>query len=379
MTDSTRSLGWSTSQIPTALAFDDVLLVPRRSPVRSRRDVDLGSTVIRGLRLSLPILSSNVPWCTQTSMAVAMARLGGLGCLHRMQTIDDEADQVRRVKKAATDGSPAIGFPASVDADGRLLVAAAVGVTGDFPERADAVIAAGADVLLVDVAHGHLESSLAAVGLLRDRFPHARIMAGNVATPDGVADLAEAGADAVKVGIGPGGVCTTRLVAGVGVPQFTAVLECAEAAREHEVPIVADGGIRQAGDITKALAAGAASVMLGTALAGTEESAAVPTERDGRALRSSTGYVSLGMRLTLRRAHGHDVSSEEVRDYVPEGVEADFPDAGPLSGVLRQLAGGVQSGFSYCGAADLPSLQAAARFVRVTPAGQAESRPHAQP
>ncbi|SEH03084.1 IMP dehydrogenase/GMP reductase [Nonomuraea solani] len=377
MSDRSRSALRSTKAIPTALAIEDVLLVPRRSPVRSRRDVDLSSTVIGDLRLSIPILSSNVPWCTETAMAVAMARLGGMGCVHRMQTIDDQADQVRQVKRASTDGSGSLGVPPSVDGDGRLLVAAAVGVADDFVKRAEALVDAETDVLLVDAAHGHLELSLNAVHLLRERYPDLPIMAGNVATAEGVEDLVAAGAGAVKVGIGPGGVCTTRAVAGVGVPQFTAVLECAAAGRELGVPIVADGGIRKAGDITKVLAAGAASVMLGSALAGTEESAAVPGEDDGHSVRSSTGYVSLGMRLTLRRAEGLAVSREDFDDYVPEGVEVAFPATGPLRNVLRQLTGGVQSGLSYCGAPDVPTLQAVARFVRVTPGGMQESRPHA--
>jgi IMP dehydrogenase/GMP reductase len=363
--------------IPTALALDDVLLVPRRSPVRSRRDVDLSSTVVGDLRLSIPILSSNVPWCTEAAMAVAMARLGGMGCVHRMQTIDDQAAQVRQVKRAATDGSGSLGVPPSVDGDGRLIVAAAVGVADDFVKRAEVLKDAETDVLLVDAAHGHLDLSLKAVALLRERYPDLPIMAGNVATPEGVADLVAAGAGAVKVGIGPGGVCTTRAIAGVGVPQFTAVLECAQAGRDLGVPIVADGGIRKSGDITKVLAAGAASVMLGSVLAGTDESAAAPREVDGRSVRSSTGYVSLGMRLTLRRAEGLAVSREDFDDYVPEGMEMDFPATGPLRNVLRQLTGGVQSGLSYCGAPDLSTLQADAQFVKVTPAGMQESRPHA--
>ncbi|TCC36297.1 IMP dehydrogenase [Kribbella speibonae] len=364
-------------EIPTALALDDVLLVPRRSAVRSRRDVDLSSTVVGDIRLSIPILSSNVPWCTETVMAVAMARLGALGCIHRMQTIDDQANQIRHVKQTALEGSGSLGVPPSVDSEGRLLTAAAVGVTDEFVKRADALVNAEVDVLLVDAAHGHLDLSLGAVGLLRERHPDLPIIAGNVATAEGVEDLVAAGAGAVKVGIGPGGVCTTRTVAGVGVPQFTAVMECVQAGRALGVPIVADGGIRKAGDITKVLAAGASSVMLGSVLAGTDESSAAPGESHGRRVRSSTGYVSLGMRLTLRRAEGSALSDEDIDDYVPEGVEVAFPATGPLRNVLRQFAGGVQSGLSYCGASDLRTLQAVARFVRVTPAGVQESRPHA--
>ncbi|MER6010825.1 IMP dehydrogenase [Streptomyces bluensis] len=364
-----------TTEPPTGLSFDDVLLVPQRSSLRSRRHADLTTELLPGLRLRIPILSANTQWCTGDRMAVGMALNGGLGVLHRMQTAGQQADQLRAVKAyEPTAGEQAAG--ATLDAVGRLLVGAAVGVTGDWRERADLLVAGGADLLVVDVAHGHTDQVLEAVAELRGNHPGLPLMAGNVATEAGTRDLAEAGADLVKVGIGPGGVCTTRLVAGTGVPQLTAILNCAAEAARQGVRVVADGGIRQAGDIAKALAAGACSVMLGSLLAGAEESEALPVEHDGRRYKTSRGFVSLGMELTLRRAAGEKITSEEVDDYVPEGVEATFAHTGSLARTLRQLTGGVQSALSYSGAAGLDAFRDRAEFVRVTAAGQVENTPH---
>lgn len=293
-----------------------------------------------------------------------------------MQTAEQQVAQLDVVKAAQVDNAQA--GRATLDAEGRLLAGAAVGVTGDWRERAAQLVAHGVDILLVDVAHGHSDQVIDTVKELRSAYPGTPLIAGNVATAEGVRDLAAAGAQAVKVGIGPGGVCTTRLVAGTGVPQLTAVMDCADAAEEAGVTIIADGGIRQAGDIAKALAAGARAVMLGSALAGADESEATPVERDGRHYRISNGFVSLGMELTLRKAAGGTVTQEEVDDYVPEGVEATFPASGPLSRTLRQLVGGVQSAMSYSGARDLDTFRAQAEFIQVTAAGRAENVPHAR-
>lgn len=360
----------------TGLSFDDVLLVPQRTALTSRRQADPATELLPGLRLRLPVISANTQWCTGDRMARAMALQGGVGILHRMQTVAQQAQQLDAVKSAQPGAEDK--DRATLDADGRLVAGAAVGVTGDWRERARALAALGVDILLVDVAHGHSDQVIDTVRELTAAYPRIPLVAGNVATAAGVRDLAAAGAQAVKVGIGPGGVCTTRLVAGTGVPQLTAVLDCAAAAAGAGVRIIADGGIRQAGDLAKALAAGAHAVMLGSALAGADESAATPVERDGRAYRVSNGFVSLGMELTLRRANGGKVTQEEVDDYVPEGVEATFPASGPLATTLRQLVGGVQSAMSYSGAPDLATFREKAEFIRVTGAGRAENGPHAR-
>ncbi|WP_328332156.1 MULTISPECIES: IMP dehydrogenase [unclassified Streptomyces] len=366
----------TTESIRTGLSFDDVLFVPQRTSLTSRRQADPTSGLLPGVTLRVPVVSANTQWCTGDRMASAMALQGGLGILHRMQTAEQQVAQLDAVKAVTVAGEQAEG--ATVAANGRLLTGAAVGVTGDWRERAGELVAHGVDILLVDVAHGHSDQVIDTVKELRSSYPDTPLIAGNVATAEGVRDLAAAGAQAVKVGIGPGGVCTTRLVAGTGVPQLTAIMDCAAAAEAAGATIIADGGIRQSGDIAKALAAGAHAVMLGSALAGADESEATPVERDGRHYRVSNGFVSLGMKLTLRRATGGKVTREEIDDYVPEGVEATFPASGPLTRTLRQLVGGVQSAMSYSGARDLESFRARAEFVRVTGAGRAENVPHAR-
>jgi IMP dehydrogenase/GMP reductase len=306
-------------------------------------------------------------------MAVAMARLGGIGILHRMQTIEDQVEQLGTVKTVPST-SP-VGFTAAVDGDRRLAVGAAVGTTGDYIERAHALAAAGADVLVVDVAHGHSDHVIAAVRRLREEVRPA-LVAGNVATAAAVRDLVAAGAAAVKVGIGPGGVCTTRRVTGCGVPQLTAILDCATAARELGVTLIADGGIRAPGDVTKALAAGADTVMLGSALAGTDESAALLVDGPDGPCKMSRGFATMGMTLTLKLARGEEVTQEELDDYTPEGIEMTFAYAGPLRNTIQRFRGGLRSGMSYCGAETISDLRRA-EFIPITNAGASESRPHA--
>ncbi|MFB7270864.1 IMP dehydrogenase [Streptomyces sp. NPDC056244] len=363
-------------EIRTGLSLDDVLLVPQRTSVVSRSATRLDTTLGGDVALSVPVLSANTPWCTGARMAEAMARLGGLGVVHRMQTAEDQAAEVAAVKAAPVAAEDSGPRPA-LDAEGRLRAAAAVGVVDDYKERAELLVAAGADVLVTDVAHGHADYVIKVVEELRARFPGTTLIAGNVATAAGTRDLIDAGADVVKVGIGPGGICTTRLVAGSGVPQLTAVLDCAEEAVRSGVPVIADGGIKAPGDLVKALAAGAHAVMLGSALAGADESEAELVEHEGRKAKVSTGFVTFGMRLTLKRARGEEVSREELDEYTPEGVEATFAYSGSLAATLRPFLGGLRSGMSYSGAHDLAALRERAEFVRVTPAGLAESRPHA--
>ena len=477
-------------EFPLGLTYDDVLLVPRRSRIVSRGDVDTSTRLTRELRLAVPIVSANMDTVTESSMAIAIAREGGIGIIHRFLSIEEEAAQVARVKRPEeyvvrevhtitpdrtlreasalmnrfdvtsllvvdrqnrllgiftsrdllfeenlsrqvgdlmTSGDSLISAPvgttleqakailherrleklplvdaegflrglitardvlrvvhhpqAARDAQGRLVVGAAIGAVGDYLERAEALLAAGADVLVVDIAHGHSEHALHATRRVRQAFRSAQIIAGNVATAEGTRDLVEAGADGIKVGVGPGAACTTRLVAGAGVPQLTAVLECAAEARELDVPIIADGGVRGSGDIAKALAAGAETVMVGSLLAGTEESPGETVVRGGGRYKVYRGMASAGAaaarRLRERPGEPTELLDELAQAVVPEGVESVVTHKGPLAGVIYQLVGGLRSGMSYSNAANLAELRANARFIRITEAAYRESLPHA--
>lgn len=363
-------------QIELGYAFDDVLLVPRRTRATSRANVDVRTNLTAGIELAVPIISANTPWCTEAKMAAAMAAVGGIGFIHRMTSPELQAEQVRKTKGALVDN--AIPRRSTVDSLGRFAVGAAVGVKADYLRRADLLVEAGADILIVDVAHGHADYVLETVAKLKTSFPGVALVAGNVATAEGVSDLIEAGAQAVKVGIGPGSVCSTRIVTGAGVPQLTAILECSEAARRHGVPVIADGGIRNSGDVTKALAAGASTVMLGKMLAGADESAAILVEHQGRRHKITNGFVTLGVGLTLKRLEGGDISADEFRSYVPEGVEATFEYAGAVRDIVLKIIGGLRSGLSYCGSMSIPELWQKAKFIQVTSAGGYEGRPHVQ-
>jgi IMP dehydrogenase len=264
---------------------------------------------------------------------------------------------------------------ATKDSKGRLRVGAAVGIRGDYLERAAALVAEEVDVLVVDVAHGHSEGVLRALERLREEHPGVPLIAGNVATAEGTRDLILAGADAVKVGVGSGSTCTTRIVTGAGVPQLTAILDAARAAREYDVPVIADGGIRNSGDITKALAAGASTVMLGNLLAGTEESPGALIVQGGRQYKVFRGMASLWA-TARRRSLDHPVEEEELSQIVAEGIEARVPYRGKVADVVGQLVGGLRSGMSYCGARTIEELQRNAEFIRITPAGLRESYPH---
>lgn len=467
-----------------ALTYDDVLLVPQYSDIPSRKKLSTQTKLTNKIALQIPIVSANMDTVTESEMAIAMAREGGIGIIHRFLPIDAQAQEITRVKKSETfvvdepitlSVSHTIGdmkriieatgsggilildadqrlvgivttrdllfengeqrpvtevmqrnvvtappdttikqaekilhehrieklplvdaerrvvglitlkdilkiehFPkATKDARGRLAVGAAVGVREKELRRVEALLAAGADCVVVDIAHGDSELEIEMIKSIRRHFSAAQIIGGNVATPDGTQRLIDAGADAIKVGVGPGSICITRVVAGAGVPQLSAVIACAEVARAANVPIIADGGIRTSGDIVKALAAGAATVMIGSLLAGTDESPGLMMTRQGHRYKTSRGMASVQASVVRKTREGEaEITQEEIDEYVSEGIEAAVPYRGHAKEVLAQLVGGVQSGMSYCGAHTLDELCEKAIFVRMTPVGLKESLPH---
>ena len=351
------------------LTFDDVLLIPQYSEILPG-DASVKSRFSRHISLNTPVVSAAMDTVTEDRMAIAIALEGGIGVIHRNQAPERQAEQVAAVKAAAV---PADAVLANVDSRGRLRVAAAVGVGADSVARAEALVRAGVDALVVDTAHGHTRNVIEALRRYRASYGDSiDLVAGNVATPEGTAALIEAGADGVKVGIGPGSICTTRIVAGVGVPQLTAIMMCAAAAHAHDVPIIGDGGIRYSGDIVKALAAGADSVMLGRLLAVAEESPGEAERVGGRVVKEYRAMGSLG----AMQAGSDRYPQIDRRKLVPEGVEAIVAVAGPLSGIIYQLIGGTKAGMTYCGADSIADLRVKARFVQLTHSGQIESHPH---
>ena len=470
-------------EIREGLTFDDVLLVPKYSDVTTRSQTDLNTRLSRNISLSIPFVSANMDTVTESAMAVAIARAGGIGIVHRFLSIQDEAAEVLKVKRSGsvmienpytipedatirearkyaedmgisgllvvdgerlagivtdrdflfgsdqdrsisslmtrdvvtappgisiedakrmlrdnrveklpvTDGEGRIrglftskditnieDYPmASKDSKGRPLVGAAVGVKGDFMERTEELLEAGADIIVVDVAHGHSQNAISAVRNIKKAFPDCEIIAGNVATAAGAQDLINAGVDAVKVGVGSGSICITRVITGSGVPQLTAVMDCARIGRDNDIPIISDGGTRTSGDATKALAAGASSVMLGSILGGTDESPGTVLTKNGKRFKVYRGMASLAASIGRKSKETGSVSLEEdLNDYVAEGVEAMVPYKGSVTDILKQMTGGVRSGLSYCGAHTISAMQGNAEFVRMSRAGFAESQPH---
>jgi IMP dehydrogenase len=470
--------------IVQGLTFDDVLLVPKRSPIVSRSQTTLRTKLSRNITLNIPIISANMDTVTESGMAIALAREGGIGIIHRFMTIEDQVDEILKVKRSESvmieqpytikpdlsvaeakkamaeysvsgllveDRGKLLGiitrrditfennnklkvselmtkdvitakvgitidqakeilhnkrieklpvvddkrhivglitskdilkmeqYPyASKDRKGRLLVGAAVGVKGDYLERTEALLEAGADVMVVDIAHGHSENAINTVHMIKKAFPDCELIAGNVATGEGSRDLIKAGVDAVKVGVGSGSICITRVVTGSGVPQLTAVIDSVKVARDYDIPIISDGGIRNSGDITKALAAGASSVMIGSLFGGTDESPGKTLVKNGKKYKMYRGmasfYASLGRKY--REAGPQVVDSDDLNDYVPEGVEAMVPYNGSVVEIIRQMAGGLRSGLSYCGAKTIPEMQTNAEFIKITSAGYIESQSH---
>lgn len=324
----------------TGLSYDDVLAVPQRSPVKTRENVDLTTEIAAGLKLSVPVVTAAMDTVTEAEMALTIGGSGGLGVIHRFLPIEDQAEMVGSV-------TDSYGVP----------VAAAVGIAEPHLDRASALVEAGVDLLVLDVAHGHMERALGVTEELAEAFPDTPLCAGNVATESGVSDLAAAGADCVKVGVGPGSHCTTREVTGFGVPQFTAVDRCASAAREHDISIIADGGIRTSGDAVKALLVGADAVMMGGYFAGCEESPGEIVEIDGQQFKRSRGMS------TAAAAEDREDKNETVE--ADEGVEAVTEYSGPFEPRLAEFLAGIRSGFSYAGAHDIETARENAEFMKV--------------
>ncbi|MDD4626678.1 MAG: IMP dehydrogenase [Syntrophomonas sp.] len=461
------------------LTFDDVLLVPGRSEVLPQ-EVDVSTRLSRNIRLGIPVLSAGMDTVTETRMAIAVAREGGIGIIHKNMSIDEQSKMVDRVKRSEhgiitdpfylspentirdaldimehyhisgvpiTEGSRLVGiitnrdirfetdftqliknvmtseglvtapvgtrmdqamdllrkykieklplvdddfnlmglitikdiektskYPnAAKDNRGRLLVGAAVGIAHDTLERVEGLKKAGADVIVVDTAHGHSLSVIRMVSSIKKQFPKIELIAGNVATAEATEELIKAGADAIKVGIGPGSICTTRVVAGIGVPQITAVFDCAQAAKKHNVPIIADGGIKYSGDIAKAIAAGADTVMLGNLLAGTDESPGETQIFQGRSYKVYRGMGSLG---AMVQGSSDRYFQEDAQKLVPEGIEGRIPYKGYVSETIFQLIGGLKAGMGYCGVENIGEMQNKTSFIRITNAGLIESHPH---
>lgn len=471
---------WENKFAKEGLTFDDVLLVPARSEVLPR-DVNLSIRLSDTLQLNMPIISAGMDTVTEAELAIAMARQGGLGIIHKNMSVEEQAEQVDRVKRSESgvitnpffltpehkvydaehlmskyrisgvpivdehhklvgiltnrdlrfindfsieinevmtrdnlitapvgttldqaeeilqkhkieklplvddqyilrglitikDIEKAIAFPnAAKDQKGRLIVGAAVGVAKETDERVAALVEAGVDVIVIDTAHGHSKGVLDTVRRVRERYPELNIIAGNVATGEATRDLIEAGANIIKVGIGPGSICTTRVVAGIGVPQITAVYDCASVARDYHVPIIADGGIKFSGDIPKAIAAGASVVMLGSLLAGVSESPGEFEIYQGRRFKVYRGMGSIG---AMKAGSKDRYFQENEQKLVPEGIEGRVPYKGPLADTIHQLLGGLRAGMGYCGTKTIQDLIDHGQFVRITNAGLRESHPH---
>ncbi|RLP74127.1 guanosine monophosphate reductase [Mycetocola tolaasinivorans] len=369
---------------PLGLTYDDVMLLPGHTDVLPS-EVDTRSRLTKRVWLSIPLLSAAMDTVTEATMAVEMAKLGGLGILHRNLSIADQAAMVDQVKRAeATHAEPSESVRATRDDTGRLRVGAAIGFFGDGWARAGELLEAGVDVIVVDTANGQSQGVLDMIRRIKrdSAFEGVDVIGGQAATRDGARALVEAGVDAIKVGVGPGSICTTRVVAGVGAPQITAVYEAAMAARQAGVPVIADGGLQYSGDIAKALAAGASTVMLGSLLAGTDESPGEYLLADGRVYKSYRGMGSLGALQTrgARTSYSKDryfqadVGADDK--LIPEGIEGRIPHSGALRDVLHQLVGGLRQSMFYVGARDVSDFQSRARFIRITPAGLRESHPH---
>lgn len=365
---------WETKLAKKGLTFDDVLLIPAESHVLPN-EVKLDTKLAPNLQLHIPLISAGMDTVTEGNMAIAMAENGGLGVIHKNLSIEAQVEEVKKAKGKTVD--PNLPHPA-VDNQGRLLAAAAVGVTSDTFERAESLLEADADAIVIDTAHGHSAGVLRKIKEIREHFPNATLIAGNVATGEGTAALFDAGVDVVKVGIGPGSICTTRIVAGVGVPQITAIYDAASVAQKYGKKIIADGGIKYSGDVVKALAAGGNAVMLGSMFSGTTEAPGTIFTNEGKQFKSYRGMGSVG---AMSQQHGSSDryfqgGVNEANKLVPEGVEALVPYKGDVSNIIYQIDGGLRAGMGYVGASTIEELIENSQFVQITNAGLRESHPH---
>jgi len=471
--------------IREGVTFDDVLLVPKYSKVTSRSDTDLSTKLSKNISLNMPLISANMDTVTESSMAVTVAREGGIGIIHRFLTIQQQVNEVLKVKRSGSvmienpytinpeqtiqnafttmnekqvsgllvvdSNSKLVGilterdvlfeppncsklvkdlmtkdvvtakqgidlekskeilkknrieklpiiddnnlvkglitsqdisnlekYPnASKDNKGRPIVGAAVGVKGDFMERTEALIDAGTDAIVVDIAHGHSENAINTVKNIKKAFPNCELIAGNVATSKGTEDLIKAGDDAVKVGVGSGSICITRVITGSGVPQLTAVMDCAKIGKEYNIPIISDGGTRTSGDATKALAAGASSIMVGGIFGGTDETPGTTITKNNKRFKIYRGMASLAASMGRKtKETGTLELTDDINDYVAEGVEGMVPYKGSVTDIITQMTGGIRSGLSYCGAHNIKQMHKNAEFIKISRAGFAESQPH---
>jgi len=352
--------------------FDDLLLVPAYSEVVPA-NVDLTITLSEKIKLFIPVTSAAMDTVTESRLATKLACLGGLGFIHKNMSIQQQADMIKTVKETVIDRD--FTNPA-VDENNQLLVGAAIGVNQDAINRVQALVEAGVDVIAVDSAHGHSKGVLQTIALIREHYPTLDIVGGNIVTASAARDLIQAGANILKVGVGPGSICTTRVVSGVGVPQISAIMDVSEVAKEHGVTLIADGGIKQSGDIVKALAAGADVIMLGNLFAGCEETPNEVFELNGKKVKS---YVGMGSLEAMKKGSSDRYFQggvKELSKLVPEGIEGIVAYKGTLDHVVYQMMGGLRSGMGYCGCKDIKELHVNAQFIKISGSGLIESHPH---
>lgn len=356
--------------IAEAITFDDVLLIPAHSQVLPH-EVSLQTRLTPTITLNIPFVSAAMDTVTEAPLATALARLGGLGFIHKNLSIEAQAQQITQVKQAKVSD---VEHPqACIDAHGKLRVGAAVGASQDVLERVQALVQAGVDVITVDSAHGHSQGVIDTVQRIRAAFAEVPLIGGNIVTAEAAHDLVQAGANTVKVGVGPGSICTTRVVAGVGMPQLSAINAVLQYCEHHGIPLIADGGIKYSGDVVKALAAGADVVMIGSLLAGTEESPGEVFELHGQRFKT---YVGMGSLAAMERGSKDRYFQQTATKLVPEGIEGRVAFKGPVADVVHQLCGGLRSGMGYCGTPTVDALKQDGRFVKITAAGLKESHPH---
>lgn len=355
------------------LTYDDVLLIPRYSEVLPH-EVVLTTRIHQRIVLKIPILSAAMDTVTEANLACALAKMGGLGVIHKNMSIEEQVAQVAYVRSQHVDDDDCA--MACIDDSKKLCVAAAVSVGSDLEARVDALVQADVSVITIDSAHGHSKGILDAVRLIRQKYNELPIIAGNIVTAQAAQALCDAGVSAIKVGVGPGSICTTRVVAGVGVPQLSAIAEVAKVCKKRNVFVIADGGIKLSGDIVKAIAAGADCVMLGSLFAGCEEAPGELFVENGKSYKA---YVGMGSVAAMKRGSKDryfQSETKEVHKLVPEGIEGRVPYKGLLSDVVYQLLGGLRSGMGYCGTQTIQKLQTDGTFVRISNAGLKESHPH---